>query len=75
MTCLGEVRPCISKRSAISKGELRAEVRAKPATVMPRLDRGIQGGFNRSSQHFSEGGCDGEFCASRPAAGGATGGL
>jgi hypothetical protein len=43
--------------------------------VIARLDRAIQGGFNRSSQHFSEGGCDGEFCASRPAAGGATGGL
>ena len=29
-----------------------------PTVVVPRLDRGIQGGFNRSSQHFSKGGCD-----------------
>ncbi|WP_210183197.1 hypothetical protein, partial [Bradyrhizobium sp. CCH5-F6] len=32
--------------------------------VMIRKGRGVLGGFNCSSQHFSEGGCDGEFCAS-----------
>jgi hypothetical protein len=31
--------------------------------VVARLDRAIQGGFNRSSQHLSIGGCDEEIQA------------
>lgn len=31
--------------------------------VVARLDRAIQGEFNRSSQHFSKGGCDEEISA------------
>jgi len=31
--------------------------------VIARLDRATQGGFNRSSQHSSKGGCDEEIRA------------
>jgi hypothetical protein len=33
------------------------------AAVIARLDRATQGGFNRSSQHSSKGGCDEEIQA------------
>jgi putative transposase len=32
--------------------------RGKPGALMHHSDRGSQGGFNRSSQHFDKGGCD-----------------
>jgi hypothetical protein len=34
--------------------------RGKPDALLHHSDRGSQGGFKRSSQHFDEGGCDEE---------------
>jgi len=40
-----------------------ADRKPRPASLIHHSDRGVQGGFNRSSQHSAKGGCDEEIQA------------
>jgi hypothetical protein len=54
---ISSVASAVEQQSAATS-EISATMKAA-SSAATRIDQGINGGLNRSSQHFDEGGCDG----------------